>query len=129
MAWLRTASSAGPRRRRQERRREDFRHRRRARQGAGIDQDVDRLLQPLRIDVAQTDRGDLGMVHLVLERLDETLVLDRNLDQRLALGDRGNRASMSLSASIMPLLSARIKPATAFGLSFTSFFETMMALE
>ena len=43
------------------------------------------------VDVAEADLGDLRMVHLVLERGDEALALDRHLDQRLALGDRGDR--------------------------------------
>src|SRR5262245_5201142 len=48
---------------------EDLVDRRRAGQRIGIDQDVDRALEPLRIDIAEADLGDLGMVHLVLERL------------------------------------------------------------
>src|SRR5712691_754917 len=38
-------------------------------------------------------------------------------------------ASISLSESRRPLLMARTRPRTASGFSFTSFFETMMALE
>ena len=74
--------------------------RRRARQLVGLDQDVDRpLAARVHVDVAEPDLGDLGMVHLVLERGVEALALDRRLDQRLALGDRRHaRRRGSLSA-------------------------------
>src|SRR3977135_2171485 len=55
-------------RRRQELVREDLLDFRRARKLARVDQDVDRLLQPCVVDIAEADLGDLGMVHLVLER-------------------------------------------------------------
>src|SRR4051812_43764966 len=77
--------------RRQERRREDFIDRRRARKTVGIDQDVDGGLEPRHVDIAEADLRDLGMVHLILECCFEPLALDRNLDQRLALGHRGDR--------------------------------------
>jgi hypothetical protein len=36
------------------------------------------------------------MVHLVLEGLHEALALDRDLDQRLTLGDRGRDSQLAL---------------------------------
>ena len=43
-----------------------------------------------RVDIAEPDLGDLGMVHFVLERGVEPFALDRDFDQRFALGDGGD---------------------------------------
>src|SRR5271156_1318311 len=77
-------------RRRQKIRRKDLADRRSTWQIVGLDQNVDRPLQPGDINVADPDFGDFGMVHFVLERRIQPLTLNRGFDQRLALGDSCN---------------------------------------
>ncbi len=84
-------SCAGGRRGRQEGVGEDLLRAGLARQGIGLADDADGAGEPLGIRRAIAEAGDLGMAHLVLQGGDEALLLDRAIDQRLALGDRGNR--------------------------------------
>ena len=105
--------------------------RRRARQSVGLDQDVDRLLQPLR-DRHCRDRSwrspDGSSRPAAWHRA--ARFSTRNLDQRLALGDRGDRSVGVLERVDQPLVDgARRGPPPPSGFSLTSFLETMMALE
>jgi len=109
--------------------REDFLDFRRARQPARVDQDVDRLLQPHVVDIAEADLGDLGWFISSLSVASKRSCSTAGLISGSRLATDATAIFGSLSESITALLSARTKPRTTSGFSLTSFLETMMALE
>ena len=82
-------------------------------------------------DVAEADLGDFRMVHFVLQASHSSR---SRSTATLISGSRLATAATAASGSFERVLDAVIdrghqEPFTAAGLSLTSFFETMMALE